>query len=85
MRTFEVGDFVTDDLNIHGEPTAGAHLYVVMKVLPRNVYLIGSRRWGIREEHISNLALNNDGVPRPHITPSVVAGYWIQTLCEVIL
>lgn len=76
MRTFEVGDFVTDGI--------GGHLYVVMKVLPRDTYLIGSRRWGIREEHISNLVLNDDGVPRPHITPAVVAGYWIRQLIDCI-
>lgn len=84
MRTFEVGDFVTSDLNIHGEPVGRARLYVVIKVLRGNTYLIASKRWGIKEEHVSNLALNDDNVPRPHLTPSVIAGYWIQRLIECI-
>lgn len=83
MRTFEVGDFV-GELNRAGRVTMGGRLYVVMKVLPSNYYLIGSRRWGIKEEHISNLVLNDDGVPRPHITPSVVAKYWIQQLVDCV-
>ena len=84
MRTFQVGDLVTDDLNAYGEPVTGGHLYVVMKVLARNMYLIAGRRWGIKEIHADHIALIEDKVPRSHITPSVVAGYWIQVLCEVI-
>ena len=84
MRTFQVGDFVTDDLNADREARIGGHLYVVMKVLPRDMYLIAGRKWGIKEIHANHIAPIDDGVPRPHITPSVVAGYWIQVLCEVI-
>ena len=85
MKTFQVGDFVTDNLNTCGEALTGGHLYIVMKTLPRDCYLIASRRWGIKEIHANHIALIEDRVPRPHLTPSVVAGYWIQTLCEVLL
>ena len=82
MTTFKIGDFVTDDLNAYGEASTGAHLYVVMKILNNNMYLIGSKRWGLREVHEDNLDVCGDGVPRPHLTPSTIAQYWIQQLVE---
>lgn len=85
MRTFEVGDFVTDDLNAYGEAQIGGRLYVVMKVLPRDCYLIAGRKWGIKEIHANHIDFIDDGVPRPHITPSVVAGYWIQQLVNCVV